>query len=174
MTNMVASADQDTALLGRKVWFCYLLALMLVIIDQVAKIAADNLLGYGQPLTILPVFDLTLMYNKGAAFSFLSNAAGWQRYFFTVIAAVVSVVMVVWLTRLQRRQIWLAIGLSFVLGGAMGNLIDRLLYGHVVDFLSFHWGPYYFPTFNVADMAISAGAFCLIIDAFFGPRDEAE
>lgn len=159
--------------LGRGVWLCYAIALLLIILDQVTKIAADNMLDYAQPIVVLPIFNLTLLYNTGAAFSFLSDAGGWQRYFFTIIASVVSIVMAVWLSRLKRSQLFLAAGLTGVLAGAIGNLIDRVAYGHVVDFLSFHWDSYYFPAFNVADMAISAGAFFLILDAFFGPKEDA-
>lgn len=166
-----AKATQDQPL-GKLLWLCYGVAILLIGLDQVTKIAADNMLTYGQPVVVLPIFNLTLLYNTGAAFSFLSDAGGWQRYFFTIVASVVSLVMIVWLSRLKRSQYFLAIGLTGVLAGAIGNLIDRVIYGHVVDFLSFHWGPHYFPAFNVADMAISAGALFLILDAFFGPKEE--
>jgi len=119
------------------------------------------------------VFDLTLLYNKGAAFSFLANESGWQRWFFTVIAISVSSVLCVWLMKLKESEKWLAIALSLVIGGAIGNLYDRLAYGHVVDFIHLHWGGSYFPAFNIADSAISIGAAMLLIDSLFLQNKQA-
>lgn len=140
------------------------LALAVVLFDQVSKQLADHLLQYGQPVFILPVFDLTLMYNKGAAFSFLADQSGWQRWFFTLISAAVSIMLFVWISRLPRGTLWLPIALSLVLGGAIGNLIDRALFGHVIDFISVHWQNSYFPTFNIADSAITIGAVMMAMD----------
>lgn len=143
------------------------LAVLTIILDFATKQMAEHFLQYAQPVYVLPVFDLTLLYNKGAAFSFLANESGWQRWFFTLIAISVSSVLCVWLMKLKEHEKWLAIALSLVIGGALGNLYDRLAYGHVVDFIHVHWGPHYFPAFNIADSAISIGAVMLLIDSLF-------
>lgn len=141
------------------------LALLVIAVDLISKVLAESYLTYATPVHILPVFDLTLLYNKGAAFSFLASQGGWQRWFFTAIALGVSLVLLLWLKRLPRSAKWLPIAIALILGGALGNLIDRIVYGHVVDFLSFHWQGMYFPAFNVADSAITLGAIMLVIDA---------
>lgn len=141
------------------------LALLVIVVDLITKILAENHLIYATPVPILPVFDLTLLYNKGAAFSFLASQGGWQRWFFTTIALGVSVVLLLWLKRLPRSAKWLPMAIALILGGALGNLVDRIVYGHVVDFLSFHWNGAYFPAFNIADSAITLGAIMLVIDA---------
>lgn len=153
---------------GRLLWL--LLALAVVLIDQLSKYWADASLVYAQPNPILPVLDITLHYNPGAAFSFLSNAGGWQRWFFTAIALAVSSYLLVWLMKLRREQWLLSLALALVLGGALGNLWDRLRLGHVIDFISVHWGSSYFPTFNIADAAITVGAVLLIVDTFLHPE----
>jgi len=152
------------------VWL-WLSGLMLVL-DFVTKQLADNLLSYGVPKYVLPVFDLTLLYNKGAAFSFLATAGGWQRWFFAVIAIGVSAFLVQWLRRTPRTQWWMGLALSLVLGGALGNLYDRVVYGYVIDFLSFHYAGYYFPAFNLADTAITLGAIILIGDMLLNSQDK--
>jgi signal peptidase II len=115
---------------------------------------------------ILPVLDITCMHNVGAAFSFLASASGWQRWLFIGLAVVVSIGITVWLIRLPRStHPVLAAGLALVLGGAVGNVIDRIRLGYVVDFIHFHWERAYFPAFNVADSAITVGAACLLLDA---------
>lgn len=144
------------------------LSALVVVLDQVTKIAADAWLIYHDPVPVLPFFNLLLSYNSGAAFSFLSDAGGWQRWFFVVLALGVSVVIAVWMYRLPPNQRWTAMALGLVLGGAIGNVIDRLLYGHVVDFLDFYVGQWHWPTFNVADSAITIGVAILIIDGLFG------
>lgn len=149
---------------GRLLWVIF--AAVIVLVDQITKVWADASLVYGQPNPVLPVLDITLHYNPGAAFSFLSDAGGWQRWFFTVISAAVSVYLLVWLMKLRRQQWLLSMALTLVLGGALGNLWDRVRLGHVIDFISVHWGNAYFPTFNIADAAISVGAVLLIIDTF--------
>jgi signal peptidase II len=121
-------------------------------------------------LTIWPVFNLTLVYNTGAAFSFLSDAGGWQRWFFITVGIVVSVVMAVWLGRLRREERLTAYGLALVIGGAIGNLIDRIWLGKVVDFLQWHWEEWYWPSFNLADSAITVGVALLLIDGLFDRR----
>ena len=154
---------------GQLPWNWYRLALVLVIADQLAKLMANMHLIYGVPVEVLPVFNLTLQHNTGAAFSFLHDAGGWQRWFFSSIAAVVSVVLVVWMARLRRDQHLLMASLACVLGGAVGNLIDRVRFGYVVDYVSLHYGGWYFPAFNVADAAITVGAGLMILDMVLHP-----
>ena len=146
----------------------YGLALLVVVLDQYTKGLAESALEYGRPVEVFSWFNLTLQYNKGAAFSFLSDAGGWQRYFFSVVAVVISAVLVVWLYRMPRQQRLLALALALILGGALDNVWDRLVLGHVVDFISVHYGGYYFPAFNIADSAISVGAALMIFDSLFG------
>lgn len=148
-------------------FLAYLLVLVIVSLDQWTKNMAEAYLLYNQPEFVLPVLDFTLRYNPGAAFSFLADHDGWQRYFLSGLAAVVSVVLVVWIYRLKPQEKILGLGLALVLGGALGNLYDRVVLGHVVDFISFHWHDWYFPAFNVADSAISLGAVLLIFDSFY-------
>ena len=150
-------------------WF--LLALVLVLLDQWTKWLASQHLAYGQPMVILPMLNFTLLHNPGAAFSFLSDAGGWQRWFFTSISAIVSVVLIVWICRLKAGQVWLAAALALILSGAVGNLIDRVLYGYVIDFISVHYQQYYFPAFNIADSAITVGAGLLLLDVFINPHN---
>jgi len=150
------------------------LAVFVIALDLATKMVAEHFLTYAQPVYVLPVFDLTLLYNKGAAFSFLANESGWQRWFFTVIAVGVSIALTIWLMTLKSAEKWISIALVLIIGGALGNLYDRLAYGHVVDFLHFHWGPHYFPAFNIADTAITIGAGMLIIDSLFLSKDKAD
>jgi signal peptidase II len=144
------------------------LSLLVFVVDQASKFWFDNNLSMYQQIVIIPdYFSWTLAYNTGAAFSFLADAAGWQRWFFAAIALVVSAVLVVWLKRLKPGETWLAVALALVLGGALGNLVDRVIFGHVVDFILLHWHQqWYFPAFNVADMAITGGAILLALDMF--------
>jgi len=138
------------------------IALVVLLADQASKIAADLLLSYAQPVAVLPFFNLTLLYNPGAAFSFLADAGGWQRWFFFTLAVVISVVLAEWLLKLPqqaRRHQW---GISLVIGGAIGNAIDRIAYGHVVDFFDFHLAGYHWPAFNIADAAITIGVALLL------------
>ncbi len=149
----------------------WVLAGGVVVLDQITKLIADAQLELHQAAPVLPFFNLTLMYNEGAAFSFLSDADGWQRWFFIVLSSAVSVALAVWLTRVKRQEKWLAASLSLVLGGALGNLIDRIAYGHVVDFIQVYYEKWYWPTFNVADSAISVGAAILIASSLFARRE---
>jgi signal peptidase II len=151
---------------GRLSWLW--LTLLVFVIDQATKFYFDNSLNMYQQIVIIPdYFSWTLAYNTGAAFSFLADAGGWQRWFFAVIALVVSVVLVVWLKRLKPHETWLAVALALVLGGALGNLVDRVIFGHVVDFILVHWqNKWYFPAFNFADTAITCGAILLALDMF--------
>lgn len=141
-----------------------------IALDQLTKWLAERGLVLHMAEPVLPFFNLTLVYNKGAAFSFLSAAGGWQRWFFSVLAIIVSVLIVIWLKRLDRDEKWTAAGLALVLGGAIGNLIDRLLYGYVIDFIDVYYGSYHWPAFNIADSAITMGAAILIVHSLFFAR----
>ena len=151
---------------GRLGWL--VLSLLVLVIDQVSKAHFEGSLEMFQQIVVIPdYFSWTLAYNTGAAFSFLADSAGWQRWLFALIAVVVSAVLVVWLKRLGRSDTWLAIALALILGGALGNLYDRIVYGHVVDFILVHWqNRWYFPAFNFADSAICVGAVMLALDMF--------
>lgn len=138
------------------------LSAAIIILDQLSKHWIMTNLNYGQPWEILPVFNLTLSYNPGAAFNFLSAADGWQRWLFTAIAVLVSIYIIYWLMRVSENDYLSKISLSFVLGGAIGNLFDRLQHGYVIDFIQVHYQNWYFPDFNLADSAITVGA-CFII-----------
>lgn len=143
------------------------LSAFVVLLDQATKVLVSSSLDLYERVVVLPVFEITRLHNEGAAFSMLADASGWQRWFFILLALVVSVVLMVWLRRIRTpEQTVLALGLSLVLGGALGNVIDRVWLGHVVDFIHVHWGQWYFPAFNVADSAITIGAGCLLLDAF--------
>jgi|TARA_B110000008_G_scaffold166043_1_gene166181 signal peptidase II len=157
---------------GRSPMIWLWLAVLTVILDQVTKVAAEQLLTFAQPVYLLPVLDFTLLYNKGAAFSFLADQSGWQRWFFTAVSVGVSVMLIVWIKRLPRGAVWLPIALALILGGAIGNLIDRVIYGHVVDFISVHWNNKYFPAFNIADSAITLGAIMMALDVIREIKDE--
>lgn len=139
-------------------------------LDQLTKYIASNLLQYAQPVYVLPVFDWTLLHNHGAAFSFLSDAGGWQRWLFTAISVGVSLAMFVWLLKTPVSMWMLRYSLAFIIGGALGNLIDRVWLGYVVDFISVHWDEHYFPAFNVADSFITMGAGLMIIDMLCNPE----
>ncbi len=148
----------------------YLLALFIIVIDQLTKYWVTQIFVYGETLELLPVLNLTLVHNMGAAFSFLSDAGGWQRWFFAIISMVVSTVLVVWLYRLPSRQCLLAMAIALILGGALGNLCDRILLGYVVDFVDAHYQQHHWPAFNVADAAITLGAVLLILESLLAPK----
>lgn len=139
------------------------LSVVVVVADQWSKTAAEQTLLLYERIEVLPFFNITLAYNPGAAFSFLAQAGGWQRWFFAGIALIASIVIVSWLLH-KRESRYTLTGLTLVLGGALGNLWDRLALGHVVDFLDFHWAGWHFPAFNIADSAITLGVICLILD----------
>jgi len=148
------------------------ISLLVILLDQITKYVANAGLVYAEPVPVIPSFNFTLMYNRGAAFSFLSDAAGWQRWFFVAISLGASVLLIVWLRKLKPQQWMLAVALSLVLGGAVGNLIDRLWLGYVIDFIQLYYKDFYWPAFNVADSAITVGAVLLIWDALFAkPQD---
>ena len=138
----------------------------LILLDQVSKAWIEMHYMLGEYTPVFFWLDITRLHNPGAAFSFLADAGGWQRWFFTLLAIGISAGLVVWLRRLHvRDERVLVIALASILGGAIGNVIDRLQHGYVVDFIHVHWGSAYFPAFNVADMAISVGAGLILLDA---------
>jgi len=142
------------------------LSLIALVLDQWTKIAVDGSMRLYESIAVIPGFNLTYVHNTGAAFSFLSEAGGWQRWFFAAMALIISVVLTVWLYRLKSHETLLAVALSLVLGGAIGNLIDRLAYGYVIDFLDVYYQSWHWPAFNIADMAISAGVFLMLLENF--------
>ncbi len=162
------------------------LTLIVVVLDQTSKQVAVNMLTMHDPQGFLPFFNFTLTYNKGAAFSFLSSAGGWQRWFFTALAIGVSIFIFLWLKKLNNKEKLLACSLALILGGAIGNVIDRSLYGHVIDFIDWFYPsndgclPFFFslnqatchwPTFNIADSAILLGATLMTIQAIFSKEE---
>ena len=151
------------------------ISLLVVILDQVTKQAAEYLLPLRDPVTVFPWFDWYLTYNTGAAFSFLAGAGGWQRWFFTIVAFIISGVILQWLRKLPDDDRITAWSLCLILGGAIGNVIDRLLFGHVIDFIQVWLGSYPYPAFNIADSAIFCGAVILVASSFFtGNSEKAE
>lgn len=140
------------------------IATIVVLLDQISKLTITKLLSLGDERVLTSFFNLVLAYNRGAAFSFLSNENGWQRYFFTAIS-IGAALYILYLLKKHAGQRLFCCALAFILGGAIGNVIDRALYGHVIDFLDFHWSNWgHFPAFNIADSAISLGAVLFIID----------
>ena len=139
------------------------IAAVVVLLDQVTKITMSRLLAYGQSEPVTSFFNLVMVYNPGAAFSFLANSGGWQRWFFSALALAVSI-FIVWMLNRNASQRMFCWSLSLILGGAVGNLIDRLAYGHVIDFLDFHVGGWHWPAFNIADGAITIGAALFVLD----------
>ena len=153
------------------VWYYFSISTVFLVVDQLTKNFMAGFLplcvpGNCQSIEVLPVFKLTVLHNTGAAFSFLADAGGWQKNFLVAVSLAVSLFIGGWLHRIHREQRLLAHALAFILGGALGNLVDRAVQGYVVDFLVFHYEAYYFPAFNIADTAISIGAGLLIIDMF--------
>jgi signal peptidase II len=142
------------------------LSLFVIAFDQATKFLVTRFLELYERVEVLPVLDFTLLHNTGAAFSLLADASGWQRGFFVTLGIVVSVALVAWLWRLPRGEKFLPLALALIIGGAVGNVIDRIAHGYVIDFIHAHWGGAYFPAFNIADSAITIGAALLIFDAF--------
>ncbi len=152
-------------------WRWMLLSAFVVLADQVSKAYVARHFGEFEFIRVLPILEITRMQNVGAAFSLLASASGWQRWFFIALACGVSLGIAVWLWRLPRdAHKLLAVGLALVLGGALGNVIDRVRLGSVIDFIHFHWNQAYFPAFNLADSAITIGAGCLLLDALMDAR----
>jgi len=150
------------------------ISLVVVVLDQLTKWMASSQLEMFNSVPVMPLFNLTLMHNTGAAFSFLSDAGGWQRWFFTVLAVGVSVLIVVWLRRLPPADKSTAAALALILGGAVGNVIDRVRFGYVVDFLDVYVGTAHWPAFNIADSAITVGAVILVLVSLRGGPKPAQ
>ncbi|UIP23123.1 signal peptidase II [Achromobacter deleyi] len=160
-----APASAAPARVGR--WLA--LALLIIVLDQLTKLYFNTAFQYGERLNVLPFFDFTLVYNRGAAFSFLASEEGWQRWLFTGLGCVAAVV-IIWMLRRTHGQPRFSLALTLILGGAIGNVIDRVVYGHVVDFLLFYWNDWQFPAFNLADVGISCGAVLLVLDELLRAR----
>ena len=154
---------------GAGVWLWLGVALVIFLLDQLTKIAIVGAFQLGESLPITSFFNLVRVHNAGAAFSFLADAGGWQRWFFTGLGTVAALVMV-YLLRMHAGQTLFCLALSLLLGGAVGNVVDRVLYSHVIDFLDFYYGTWHFPAFNVADSAITIGACLLILDELLRVR----
>ena len=154
---------------GSRAFVWYLLSLVVLIIDQWTKWLAETNLNFNEPVSVIePILNWTLAYNYGAAFSFLADAGGWQKWFFAGLALLMSLFLIVYLIKAPRNAKLLSIGLALVLGGAVGNLIDRLLHGHVIDFIHVHYNDaWHYPIFNIADMGISIGVVMIVIDMLF-------
>ncbi|MCW8933152.1 MAG: signal peptidase II [Gammaproteobacteria bacterium] len=161
----------DNSLIGFKQWSW--ITILVITLDQLTKILADQFLQYHQPVELMPMFNFTLMYNKGAAFSFLANAGGWQRWFFLILTSAVSIFIYLWLKKLKTHQVLQYSALALILGGAIGNLIDRAIYGHVIDFLDVYYKQHHWPAFNIADSAITIGAILLIYDTLKNPHEDS-
>ena len=155
---------------SRRWWAWLLLSAAIIVLDQVTKLAVRSVFHTGDEQPITGFFSLTLAFNTGAAFSFMRDAGDWPRYLFSAVA-LAAAVLIIWLLR-RGGDRWYCAGLALILGGAVGNLWDRIALGHVVDFLSFHWERWYYPAFNVADSAITVGAALLIFDSFRRRHDD--
>ncbi len=150
------------------------LAALVFIFDIGIKLVVMNNMGYGwaNRIEVLPFFNLLYVHNLGAAFSFLSEQAGWQRWFFTSIAFVVTGLLTFWMRKLPANHVWNNSAYAMIIGGALGNVFDRLVHGFVVDYLDFYWGNYHWPAFNLADMAICLGAAMIVLDSFRTKSDD--
>jgi signal peptidase II len=153
---------------SRRGWAWLGLSALVIAVDQLVKSAVISALHPGEQRAVTEFFSLVLTFNRGAAFSFMRDVPGWPRYLFSAVA-LAAAILIVWLLR-RGGDRWYCAGLALILGGALGNLWDRVTLGHVVDFLLFHWRGWYFPAFNVADSAITVGAACLILDSSLGWR----
>ena len=157
---------------GQLIWLW--LSLLVIALDQASKYWFEHNLMLHDYIAVIPdLFGWTLAYNKGAAFSFLAEQGGWQRWFFAAVALFASAAIFIWMYRLKKSERWLGIALALVLGGALGNLYDRVFLGHVIDFILVHWQDrWFFPAFNIADSAITVGAGMLIVDMFLHKKEE--
>ena len=151
--------------LGKKALLWLWLSVFIITIDQLTKYLVLHYLKFGRTVKNFSWLNLTLNYNTGAAFSFLSTESGWQVYFFSLISSIVIIFLVIWLSRIQRSDKWRAVGFSLIIGGALGNFIDRVCLGYVIDFIDFHIKNWHYATFNIADSAICVGVFLLIINS---------
>jgi signal peptidase II len=162
--NTVSSSNDGR--LGNKMAFaCLLMSVVIVLLDFWTKGLATESLTLYRPVEVTSWLNMTLAHNYGAAFSFLSDAGGWQRWLFTGLASVVTLVLIVWLFRLTAREKLTAVGLCLIIGGAVGNLIDRIVNGYVVDFIDVFYQGWHWPAFNLADSAITGGVILLLLDA---------
>jgi len=143
------------------------LSLFIVVLDQITKIGISASLELYQSIPIMPSFNLTLLHNKGAAWSILATAGGWQRWFLGGVAIIVIAIITAWLNRIKRQEYWLASALALVIGGAVGNVIDRIIYGYVVDFIDIYYQTWHWPAFNIADSAITVGIFIFLFHLLF-------
>ncbi|HRD50022.1 MAG: lipoprotein signal peptidase [Candidatus Competibacter sp.] len=148
------------------------LSVLVVVADQATKYFAERLLVMHQPVPVTPSFNLLLTYNTGAAFSFLADAGGWQRWFFLGLGLMVSIGLLIWLGRLKPAEKRLAAALALILGGAVGNLIDRIWLGQVIDFIQLYYDRWYWPAFNIADSAITLGAVLLVLDSWRSKKSD--
>jgi len=149
--------------------FWLLIAIIVIALDQLTKLYFNHLFQYGERLQVLPIFDLTLIYNRGAAFSLLASQPGWQRWFFIALG-LGTALLIVGLLRRSLKQPRFCFALALIMGGALGNVLDRMLYGHVVDFLLFYWRSWYYPAFNFADIGITCGAVLAVVDEVLRSR----
>ena len=163
--NSVVMLKTETSML-RWLW----LALVVIVLDQLTKYWADATLQLYWPKEIMPGLNFTLSYNTGAAFSFLADAGGWQRWFFIALALGVAAFIITWLRRLKHEDLWTVIALTLILGGALGNVWDRVYIGHVIDFIDVYFQGWHWPAFNVADSAITIGAVMMVIDGLRGRK----
>jgi signal peptidase II len=145
-----------------RVWPYLLLSFLILVLDQASKFVVLVAFHPHEVVKVLPVLNLTLVFNEGAAFSFLSHAGGWQRWFFIGLTSAISLGLLVWLTRLKQGERFIGVALSMILGGALGNLLDRVRLGKVVDFLDFYWQGWHWPAFNLADSAITLGVVLML------------
>lgn len=168
MTSNTSTSQPALANRSSKTWLWLLVAVLVIVIDQATKQSVLHAFQLYQRVNIVPgFFDLILAFNTGAAFSFLAEGSGWQRWLFCAIGVAAALIIIFLLRRYAHRPRF-CLSLALILGGALGNVIDRVVYGHVIDFLLFYWHDWYYPAFNIADTAITCGAVLLIIDEFFG------
>jgi signal peptidase II len=148
------------------------ISVLSLLLDQASKLAVDGSMQLFESIPLLPYFNLTYVHNTGAAFSFLSDAGGWQRWLFAGLAVVMSSIIGLWLVRLKQHETLMAVALALVLGGAIGNLIDRVAYGYVIDFLDVYYQDWHWPAFNIADSAICVGVALMLLESFGVGRQE--
>ena len=153
-------------------WRWLWLSAIVVALDQLTKQWVEEAFVLYESLPVTSFFNLTLVYNTGAAFSFLADAGGWQRWFFLILALVICTYLVYWLLQMKKDQLILPFAIAMIIGGAIGNVVDRMLHGHVIDFLDFYYQQWHWPAFNLADSAITLGVILFIWDAFFGNKEE--
>jgi signal peptidase II len=155
--------------LNNSKFWCVAIIVAIILFDLATKLLIVEILNLHEVIPVLPFFDILLVYNKGAAFSFLADAGGWQRIFLPAVSFIISAILFVWLWRSNNRHLFV-VALSLIIGGAIGNGIDRVTQGQVVDFIGFHYNHYYFPPFNLADISISCGAGLLLLEAFLARK----